>query len=166
VRVSAQIRYDDVGPVRVFEMIVDPAFQEAKCAATGSVEHEVDVSVHGNGGATVISRRTLPTHHVPDFVRSLLGPTLQIVETQEWHAAAGDGTRTGTIAVQIHGAPVRFTGSVALAADGPGTLQPIEGEIKASIPLVGGRIERAAEPAVMAAIRVEQRTGLAWLADH
>jgi len=166
VRVSAEIRYDDVDPVRVFAMIVDPAFQEAKCAATGSVEHEVDVSVHDNGGATVISRRTMPTHHVPDFVRSFLGPTLQLIETQEWHPAAGDGTRTGTITVQIHGAPVRFTGSVALAGAGRGTLQPIEGEIKASVPLVGGRIEKAAEPAVLAAVRVEQRTGLAWLAEH
>lgn len=164
-RLSAEIRYD-ADPPTVFAMIVDPAFQEAKCVASGSVEHEVDVSEHEDGGVTVISRRTMATDLLPDFVRSFVGSTVQLHETQRWQAPSADGTRTGSIEVEIHGAPVRFRGSVALAADGSGTHWPIEGEIKASVPFVGGRIERAAEPAVLAGIRVEQRTGTAWLADR
>lgn len=164
-RFSAEIRYD-ADPQRVFRMIVDPGFQEAKCLASGSVEHEVDVSEHEDGGATVVSRRTMPTANLPDFVRSLVGSTLQLHETQRWHPPSADGTRTGAIEVEIHGAPVRFSGALALAADGGGTHWPIEGEIKASVPFIGGRIERAAEPAVLAGIRVEQRTGTTWLAEH
>jgi hypothetical protein len=163
VRLSDQIRYDEA-PDKVFAMIVDPAFQEAKCLATGSLEHEVDVSEHEDGGATVISRRTMPTTRLPDIVRSFVGNTLRLHETQRWDPAAADGSRTGSIVVEIEGAPVRFTGSMALAADGSGTQQPIEGEIKASVPLFGGRIEKAAEPAVRGGIQVEQRTGTAWLA--
>jgi hypothetical protein len=34
------------------------------------------------------------------------------------------------------------------------------------VPIVGGRIEKAVEPALQAAIRVEQREGRAWLAAH
>jgi hypothetical protein len=45
-----------------------------------------------------------------------------------------------------------------------GTRQTIDGDLKASVPLVGGRIEKAIEPAMQAAIRVEQREGRAWLA--
>lgn len=164
-RFSAEIRFD-ADPRRVFEMIVDPAFQEAKCLASGSIEHEVDVSEHDDGSAVVVSRRTMPTNHFPDFVRSLVGSSIQLHETQHWAAPSADGTRTGTIHVEIHGAPVRFSGSVALAADGAGTHWPIEGEIKASVPFVGGKIEKAAEPAVHAGIRVEQNTGTTWLAEH
>ena len=164
-RLSAEIRYD-AGPESVFRMIVDPAFQEAKCAATGSLEHEVDVSEHADGGATVHSRRTMPTDQIPDVVRSFLGSTVHLAETQRWSAATGDGSRTGSITVEIEGIPVRFTASTALTADAAGTQQPIEGELKASVPFFGGRIESAAEPAVRAAIRVEQRTGTAWLAER
>jgi hypothetical protein len=165
VRFSAEIRFD-ADPHRVFAMIVDPAFQEAKCAASGSIEHEIDVSEHEDGGAIVISRRTMPTDHFPDFVRSFVGSTIQLHETQRWAAPSADGNRTGSIEVEIHGAPVRFRGSVALAADGTGTHWPVEGEIKASVPFIGGKIEKAAEPAVHAAIRVEQTTGATWLAEH
>jgi len=165
VRFSSEIRYD-TDPHRVFAMIVDPAFQEAKCIASGSLEHEVDVSEHDDGSAVVVNRRAMPTDHLPDFVRSFLGATIQLHETQRWAPPAADGSRTGSIEVVIHGVPVRFVGSVALAADGPATRWPVEGEIKASVPFLGGKIEKAAEPAVHAGIRVEQKTGTTWLAQH
>ena len=164
-RLTAEIRYE-ADPRTVFRMIADPAFQEAKCAATGSLEHEIDVRDDADGGTTIFSRRTMPTDQIPDVVRSFVGPTVHLAETQRWERPRPDGTRTGSITVEIEGMPVRFTAATALAADGAGTQQPIEGDLKASVPLFGGRIERAAEPAVRAAIRVEQRTGNAWLAER
>jgi hypothetical protein len=165
VRLSAEIWFE-ADPHRVFLMIVDPAFQEAKCVASGSVEHVVDISKHVDGSVTVVSRRTMPTDHLPDFARSLVGSTVQVHETQRWQPPSTDGSRAGSIEVEIHGAPVRFRGSVALAANGTGTRWPIEGEIKASVPFIGSKIEKAAEPAVLAGIRIEQRTGTTWLAEH
>jgi hypothetical protein len=165
VQLSADIRYD-ADPERVFAMLIDPTFQEAKCVATGAIEHSVAVRQHDDGGATIVSRRNMPTHHVPDLVRPLLGDLLVLVETQEWSGAGADCSRTGSIRVEIHGAPVRFSASTALAADGAGTHQPIAGDVTAAVPLFGGRIEKAAAPAVTAAIRVEQRTGITWLAEH
>ena len=38
--------------------------------------------------------------------------------------------------------------------------------LKASVPLIGGKIEKAVEPALLAAIKVEQREGRAWLATQ
>jgi hypothetical protein len=165
VRLSAQIRFD-ADPRRVFAMIVDPAFQEAKCAASGSLEHKVDISEHGDGRVTIISHRTMPTDRLTDFVQSFVSSTVRVLETQRWQAPSPDGSRTGSIEVEIHGMPVRFSGSVALAMDGVGTHWQIEGELKASVPFIGGKIEKAAEPAVLAGIRIEQRTGKTWLADH
>ena len=42
----------------------------------------------------------------------------------------------------------------------------IDGDLKASIPLFGGKVEKAAAPAVVDAIRSEQRTGNAWLSER
>ena len=41
--------------------------------------------------------------------------------------------------------------------------QVVAGELKASIPLLGGKMEKAAEPALMSAIRKEEEVGLQQL---
>jgi hypothetical protein len=161
VRLKAELRYD-TGPVEVFAMLTEPAFQARKLAATGALEHDVSVEA-GDDGAVVTTRRTMPTDQVPDLVRNLVGPTLTIVQVERWGPAVPDGGRTGTVAVEVDGAPVRLTGTLRLAPAGAGTLETVEGDLKARVPLIGGRIERAAEPAIMAAIQVEEREGRAWL---
>jgi hypothetical protein len=56
--------------------------------------------------------------------------------------------------------------TVRLAPSGGGSEISIVGDLKASIPLFGGKVEKAAAPAVVDAIRSEQRTGQAWLAQR
>jgi hypothetical protein len=162
VRLTAEIRYP-ADPSVVFAMLIDPAFQAAKCRATGALDHLVEVTDHANGGATIVSRRDLPADRVPDFVKGMVGPTLRVVEIHNWEPAAAGGRRTGKITVEIPGAPIRFAAAVVLAGLDGGTHQEIAGDLRASIPFIGGRIERAAEPAIRSAIAVEQRTGTAWL---
>jgi hypothetical protein len=165
VRLSAEIRYD-ADPEAVFAMLTDVGFQERKLAATHAVDYEVEVEEDGNGGAVVTSSRDLPTDDVPDLVRSLVGPTLTVVQVEEWKAAAADGSRDGTVRVEVRGAPVRFTASLRLTPAGGGSVEVLDGDLKARVPMIGGRIEKAAEPAIMGAIRVEERTGKDWLAQR
>ena len=89
-----------------------------------------------------------------------------MTETYEWGGATGDGTRTGTLTVEVAGAPVAMRSSVRLAPAAGGTQISIDGDLKASIPLFGGKVEKAAAPAVIDAIRSEQRTGTAWLSER
>ena len=42
----------------------------------------------------------------------------------------------------------------------------IDGDLKASIPLVGGRLEKAAAPAVIGAIHRRGRTARRWLSER
>lgn len=166
-RVTAEIRYAGVGPSAVFEMLSDTAFQERKCEATGAVEYDVNVTGFDDGGATITTRRHLPTDQVPDLVKTFVGSTVLVVQVDDWAPAKADGSRDGTIGVEISGAPVKLTGTQRLTDDGAGgTVQYVDGDLKASVPLIGGKIERAAEPAIRAAIRVEERTGHAWLHDR
>jgi Protein of unknown function (DUF2505) len=165
VQIDDEIRYD-ADPSTVFVMLTDHAFQDRKLGQTGAVRWEVQVRQE-NGGAVITSRRAMPTDQVPDAFKSMIGPTLDISQVETWSAAAPDGSRTGSLDVQVAGAPVGMKATLSLSATaGGGSLQLVNGELKARIPLVGGRVERAAEPAVRAAIEAEQRIGQAWLAER
>lgn len=164
VRITAELAYD-AAPDTVFAMICDDAFQERKCLATGAVEHAVEIKEREDGGAVVITHRTLPADGLPDFFRSFIGRTLRVSQTDRWARPAPDGAREGTAAVEIAGAPIRFTATLRLEPRGSGSRQSMDGDLKASVPLIGGKIEQAAEQAIRAAIRAEQRTSAAWLGE-
>jgi hypothetical protein len=163
VHITAELAYD-ADPGTVFAMICDVGFQERKCRANGALEHEVEIKEYEDGGALVTTHRTLPADGIPDFISSFVGGALRVSQTDDWAGPGSDGSRRGTAVVEIAGAPIRFTAALQLAANGSGSRQSVAGDLKASIPLVGGRIEKAAEPAIRAAIRAEQRTSTAWLA--
>jgi hypothetical protein len=165
VRLTAEIRYD-ADPDAVFAMLADPDFQQRRCVATGALEQDVVVEEFDDGATTVTVHRTMPTDEIPDFVRTFVGQTLVVSEIQDWPATGADGNRAGTLALEIKGAPVRMTGSLRLLREGDGCIEEIDCELKASVPLVGGRIEKAIEPAIRAAVRVEERTGRQWLAER
>jgi hypothetical protein len=164
VRITAELAYD-ADPETVFAMICDVGFQERKCMANGAIEHEVEIEEFEDGGAVVTTHRTLPADGVPDFIKSFIGNTLKVTQTDDWAGPGQDGRREGTAMVEIAGAPVRFTATLRLEPNGSGSRQSVDGALKASVPLVGGKIEKAVEPAIRAAIRAEQRTSVAWLAE-
>ena len=112
-RLRAEIRYD-ADPAAVFAMLTDAAFQERKCAATGALESEVEIERFPDGGATIRTRRTMPTDQIPDFARTFAGRTLDVVQVDDLGAPEVDGRRDGNVIVEIKGAPVRFAGSLAL----------------------------------------------------
>jgi hypothetical protein len=149
-------------PHEVFEMLAEPRFQEAKCGATAALEHAVSVELSGD--RTVIkTERVLPTRGLPDFAKSMVGDTLKIGETQDWGPAAADGSREGRIHLEVHGTPLSLKGTVRLDPGGAGTVQHIVGDLKAHVPLIGGKIEKAAAPPIEAAIEIEHKTGVKWL---
>jgi hypothetical protein len=164
VRVTAEIRYAAT-PEEVFTMLTDKTFQDRKLSRTGALSWSAEVRQE-NGGAVVTSTRALPTDQVPDAFRALVGQQITINQTESWGPAAPDGSRTGTLVVEVAGAPVRMNATLSLTSSGTGSVEVVDGELKARVPLVGGRIERAAEPAVRAAIDAEERIGQAWLAER
>lgn len=152
-------------PAEVFVMIADEDFQNRKCAATGALRYTV--SIRAQGDQTIIaSTRDMPSDRFPPFVRSIVGETLAVTETQEWGPSTPDGARHGKLTVHIHGAPITLHATLALAAGGLGTVENVEGDLKASIPILGGKVEQAAAPAIQAAIRIEGKTGKIWFAER
>jgi Protein of unknown function (DUF2505) len=152
-------------PTDVAVMVADPAFQAAKCAATHPLSHTESVTQEGDK-TRIVTERVLPTDDFPDFVRSMIGPKIAVVETYLWGAPTGDGSRDGTVTVDIGDGnlPVGMTGTITLRPHGSGSVIRLDGELKAKVMLIGGKIEKAAEPAIRDAIEKERQTGMEWLA--
>lgn len=162
-KISAIIDYTAT-PHEVFTMLADEEFQNRKCTATGALSHTVSITTQ-DARTIILSTRDLPSDRFPHFVKSMVGDTLNVTETQDWGPAGADGTRHGTLTVDIAGAPVHLHGTLSLAPGGPGCVETIEGDLKARIPFLGGKVEEAAAPAVQSAIRVEGETGSVWLTE-
>ncbi len=138
-------------------MLTDPGFQEAKCrATTAGGEHSVQVDP-GATGARVRTERELPSDGLPDVARSFVGDTLVVVEVHDWSTLAPDGSRESALDMHVRGAPLTLKGTLRLEPDGDGTLQVLEAELTANVPLIGGRIERAAAGPIDTAIDIETR---------
>lgn len=143
-------------PAAVFAVVADEDFQSAKCVETGARSHTV--SVVDEGERTVITtERTLPSDGIPEVVKSLVGDTITVVEKQDWGPPNEDGSRAGTVTISVAGAPMAMHGDLALRTDEHSCLETIDIDLKAPVPLIGGKIEKAAAPAIEAAISAEIR---------
>jgi hypothetical protein len=90
-----------------------------------------------------------------------VGEEIRIVQREQWVDPRG-----GSLTLEIPGKPGTFTGTVALAAAGEGTLERVAGDIAVKLPLVGGRLEAMIGDLFRAALKAEQRVGRAWLAGE
>ena len=104
------------------------------------------------------------------LLRTLLPEGMTSTELITWAppapSAGAGAARTGSLAVDFHGAPTSLRGRIDVvpSADGGSTVR-ITADFKASVPLVGGKIEKLASPIIVDVIDSEQRTGTAWLAQ-
>jgi hypothetical protein len=167
VHVRVELRFAAPAPA-VAEMLADVGYARARVEASGAHVEQADVTGSPAGAFTVTTRRSLPTDQIPAQARSFVGSTLEVRQVEAWEAPArDDGTRHGTVVVEISGAPVRLTGTVTLAPDGSGGSRvTYDGELKASVPLFGSAIEQAAVGAVRSALEAEQDAGARWLSSH
>ena len=161
-KIAKSIEYA-ASPEEVFAVLTDQAFQEAKCAATGAIRHTATVTTEADR-TVITTERVLPTGGMPDFAKNMVGETLKVTETQDWGPADGNGSREGTVSMAVAGVPVALKGTLSLAPGGAGTVEAIDADLKASVPLIGGKIEKAAAPPVEDAITIEQRVAQEWLA--
>ncbi|MBO3083811.1 DUF2505 domain-containing protein [Cellulomonas fengjieae] len=148
-------------------MLSDPAYVDQKVRASGSLEHHVDVTGSPEDAFTVTTRRAMPTDQIPGHLRNLVGNQIDVRLVEAWEAAAADGSRVGTVVVEIAGAPVRLSGRTALVANGAHrSTVTYDGELRATVPIFGSAIEQAAAGAIRSALQVEQDVANRWITGH
>ncbi len=165
VHLEKVLRYPGT-PAAVAALLADPDFIAEVCAASGALEWHVDVTGHASGAFSVVSSRHLPAEHVPEPARRLLGRNLKVRESDRWAAPAVDGSREGSLDLELPGAPVRARATMTLRPDGAGgAVQVLHGEIHATVPLVGARVERTASGPLLEALDQLEELAAARLRD-
>lgn len=146
-------------PDDVYELSVDPAYQEEICEEAGALSHQSTV-VETDSGHEVTVQRVMPSGDVPDLVKKVVGDKVDVTQVITWGARQADGSREGTLEVSFKGQPISLKGTASLTPDGDGTSVAVEGDLKAKIPLVGGKIEKLSAPEFIKAIGAEETVGM------
>jgi len=153
----------EAAPTDVFAMFSHADFVLAKLEATGATDCEVvECAGTADGGFRIVTRRTVVAD-IPGFAKKIFKPTNALTQIEEWEAAAADGTRVATWRIETKGVPVSTGGASRLESTAAGAVQHIEGTIKVSVPLIGGRLERFVYDQAHDTLDIEHGFGRRWL---
>jgi hypothetical protein len=147
----------DASPPEVFEMLADPAFREKVGEALDVVSADITLARNGDG-FTLTNDQVQRTEGLPSFAKKIAGDTTRVIQTEEWSSASG-----GTLRIDAVGKPTSMAGTIELVPEGQGTVEVVELEIKAKVPLIGGKLENLMAEQVRDGMDTERRVGQAWL---
>ena len=151
----------------VYAMVTDEAYQRRKSAATSTDGGTVELAQTADGGHLITVARVLPTDAFPENIRAMVGNTITVVETQTWGLAGDDGSRVADLAVDVKGTPASMKGTVTMTpVSDTETRLDVDGDLKGGIPIIGGKIEKAAAPSFIHALEQEERIGTEYLAGN
>ncbi len=153
---SHEIRYA-AGADDVYAMLGEQSFREQVCEASGALEHTVQVTPSAAGMDAVVDR-TMPAEGLPSFATKFVGDRIEVVQKETWTSPT-----EATLEVSIPGKPGHLRGTVTLTESGGETVETVAGELKVSIPLVGGKLESLIAGLLRDALRAEERVGRSWL---
>lgn len=151
----------------VYAMVTDEAYQRRKSEATSTDGGTVELAQTADGGHLITVARVLPTDAFPENIRAMVGNTITVVETQTWGLDGDDGSRVADLAVDVKGTPASMKGTVTLTpVSDTQTRLDVDGDLKGGIPIIGGKIEKAAAPSFIHALEQEERIGTEYLAGN
>ncbi|MBD8060405.1 DUF2505 domain-containing protein [Cellulomonas sp. JH27-2] len=145
-------------PRTAARLLADPAFMLETIEAAGGVDGHVDVTGNPDDSFTVTTRRSLAAGQIPAHLRGFVGTRIDVRQVDAWETPGPGDERAGTVAIDIAGAPVRFTGRTRLWQSAPGTTSvEYDGDLRAAVPLFGAAVEGAAAGAIRDATTVVGR---------
>jgi Protein of unknown function (DUF2505) len=147
----------DAPSADVYTMLTDQAFREKVCAVVKSQDYTVKVDSSGEQ-VTVDVDQTQRVRKVPSFAAKLVGETVQIRQVERWTTPTA-----ANLELTIPGKPGQLRGAIALQESGGRTTHSIRGDLKVSIPLVGGKLEGLIAGLLNMFMDAEQKVGTAWL---
>jgi hypothetical protein len=145
---------------KVFGAMVDETYLRDRLAEIGGKDAQL-VTYSSTGEKTSYQlKQGVPAEHVPTAVKAALGGDLVIQRTETWAAGAG------TVEVTVNGVPGRLEGSFTVLDNGSGSKVTLSGEVKVSIPFLGGKIEKLIAEQVAVLLDKESEFTSQWLANR
>lgn len=141
---------------RVRTMLHDPAFREQVAARTGALSCQ---AAYGGGKLLVTEEQAVAG--VPSFAKRFVGESTKVIHTELWD----DAGTSATITLDTPGKPTRIVGRITLAEADGATTHAYDLDVTASVPLVGGRLEKLVAELTTAGLVTEGQVGAEWLAS-
>ena len=139
--VTVRARHEYPHPVgKLWEIFSDPAFYEAKFEGIGHRNVEIVSSEQEDDGFMVEVSREVPLE-VPAFLRGMLGEWNTLLQHERWTRVGKNGY-ANELQIEARGVPASMTGTMKLAPRGKGCVNEVAITITASLPLVGGKLEK------------------------
>ena len=151
-----ELQYD-APPSVVFEMLADPEFRRAACAAQDVVSADVTLERTG-AGFTLTIDQVQRTGDLPAFARAFAGETTRAIQQESWADETG-----GTLRIEAPGTPSDVTGTISLQPEGSGTREVVELDLRIKVPLVGGKLEKLLAERIAAGMDAEHAVGVSYL---
>ncbi|MCC9175180.1 MULTISPECIES: DUF2505 domain-containing protein [Arthrobacter] len=125
----------------------------------------VSASVDGDtAGAFVLTAvRTMPTDRLPDMAKKFVGATLTVTQKEQWAAPAADGSREAAVELSVGGVPLKVNAVQRLVSTPEGTRVDVDGKVASSIPFLGDKIAKAAEPMIGKALTIQAGQAGKWI---
>lgn len=147
---------------RAWQDLTDPGFQEAKLIAAGARSPVVTISTQDDGTTLIVLERDNPVVGVPSAVRRIVGETAHVIERVTWSAPGPDGHRTAELLIDFAGIPISVHGAMELDPAGGTTTLTVTAEYRASVPLVGGKLEETAASQTIRTLDAEAEFSAGW----
>jgi Protein of unknown function (DUF2505) len=150
-------------PQQIMAMMQDSGYASAKYTELGDVKFEVKSHEPDDNGLNVTVDREVNAN-LPDMAKKVLGETNQMVQSEVWRAD-GDSF-VGNMTIDSPGKPITITATNVIKPVGDGSDWTVDFEIKASVPLIGGKIEKMVAEETKASLVKEFAFNQDWLANH
>jgi len=131
----------DREPAEVFDLIAVAGFQLKLIAHLGGKDAElIERTTTPEGNVRLVTRQRAGVE-LPGFAKRLIPANTTVTLTYLWESTNDDDSRQGMWSTDIKGAPVSIGRPIALRRVGSGSVHAFGGEVRASVPLVGGKLE-------------------------
>jgi hypothetical protein len=144
----------------VFSTLVDEAFLTARLRDIGGKSAALLDHERSGDTAAYRLRQGVDASKLPSAVRSILNGDLVVEREERWRGFESAGKAT------INGVPAQISSRAVLTERGTGTEQLIRAEVKVSIPLIGGKIEKVVAEQVTKLLAAEAEYAEQWLAER
>lgn len=148
----------------VYSTLVDEAFLTERLLTVGGkgaslLDHSLDGS-----RATFRMRQGVDAARLPAAARSILNGDLVVERAERWEPAGE--SYAGTSRVRISGVPGEIQGRSRITAAGTGSALVTTAQVKVSIPLIGGKLEKLVAEQVAKLLATEAEFAEKWLAGR
>lgn len=132
--------FDSPVPVEhLYGVLTAPDWAATKSERLGDDSRVVRREVGDGDAVTLVVSRRLPPG-VPGFLQRFLPSDQRVTTNDVWEPLA-DGVRRGAWSADIAGAPATIGGTMRIEPLGDTCRYTIEGEVRVSVPLIGGKAE-------------------------